>query len=65
MYVNELMKSKENEQNDENLLFPTPANTGNEEEHTPIKRRILKEIRELIKKEDIDPTIDQESRRNS
>ena len=41
MYVNELMKSTNNEQNDENLWFPTPENPGNEDEHTPIQRRIL------------------------
>ena len=63
MYVNELMKSKEGEQNDENLWFPTPENPGNEDEHTPIQRRILKEIRELIQEEQLDPTKDQESRK--
>ena len=45
IYINELMKSNEHEQSDENLWFPTPENPGNEEEHTPIQRRILKEIR--------------------
>ena len=63
LYVSELMKSNETEQSDENLWFPTPENPGNEEEHTPIQRRILKEIRELIKKEELDPTKDQESRK--
>ena len=63
MYVNELMKSTNNEQNDENLWFPTPENPGNEDEHTPIQRRILKEIRELIKKEQLDPTKDPQSRK--
>ena len=63
MYVNELMKSGETEQNDQNLWFPTPENPGNEDEHTPIQRRILKEIRELIKKEELDPTMDQESKK--
>ena len=62
MYINELMKSNEHEQSDENLWFPTPENPGNEEEHTPIQRRILKEIRELIQKENLDPTKDPESR---
>ena len=42
MYVNDLMKSDETEQSDEILRFPTPENPGNEEEHTPIQRRILK-----------------------
>ena len=50
------MKSKEIEQNDENLLYPTPEIPRNEKDHTPIQRRILKEIRELIKKEKLDPT---------
>ena len=63
MYVNELMKSSENEQSSESFWFPTPENPGNEEEHTPIQRRILKEIRELIKREELDPTKDQESRK--
>ena len=63
MYVNELMKSSNDEQNDENLWFPTPENPGNEDEHTPKQRRILKEIRELIKKEQLDPTKDPESRK--
>ena len=64
MYVNELMKSTNNEQNDENFWFPTPENPGNEDEHTPIQRRILKEIRELIKREQLDPTKDPESRKD-
>ena len=63
MYVNELIKSSETEQNDKNLWFSTPENPGNEEEHTPIQRRILKKIRELIKKEELDRTKDQESRK--
>ena len=42
MYVNELMQASENEQNEDNLLFLTPKNTGNENEHTPIQRQILK-----------------------
>ena len=63
MYVNELMKSPNDEKNDENLWFPTPENPGNEDEHTPIQKRMLKEIRELIKKEQLDPTKDPESRK--
>ena len=63
IYVNELMKSTNNEQNDRNLWFPTPESPGNEDEHTPIQKRILKEIRELMKKEQLDPTKDPESRK--
>ena len=63
MYVNELMKSTNNEQNDENLWFPTPETPGNEDEHTPIQQRIFKEIRDFIKEEQLDPTKDPESRK--
>ena len=59
MYVNVLIKYSENEQNDENLWFPTPENPRKEEEHTPIQRRIIKENRELIKKEELDSSKDQ------
>ena len=48
MYVNELMKANETEQGDENFWFSTPENPGNEEEHTPIQRRILKEIEKSV-----------------
>ena len=57
------MKSKENKQNDQNLWYPTPKNPEKEEEHTPIQRRILKKMRELIKKEESNPTKDQKSRK--
>ena len=67
IYVNELMKFNENEQNCEIFWFPTPENPGNEEEHTPIQGWILKEIHQnskaLIKKEELDLTKDQESRK--
>ena len=62
MYKNELMKANENDQNDENLWFLLPENTGIEEERTPIQRQIPKEIRELIKKKEVDLTKVQESR---
>ena len=42
MYVNERMKSTNNEQNDKNFWFPTPENPRFEDEHTPIQKRILK-----------------------
>ena len=60
IYVN---KSSGNEQNDENFWFLTPENPRNEDEHTRIQRRILKETRELVKKEGLDPTKDQESKK--
>ena len=60
--VQSCVLSSNYKQNDDNLWFPTPENPGNEEEHTPIQRRILNEIRELMRKEQLDPTKDQESR---
>ena len=65
MYMNELLKSSANEQNDVKLWFPSPENPGNEEELKPIQRRILKEIRVLTKKEELHPTKNQESRNQS
>ena len=54
MYVNELMKSSENEQIEEPFWFPTPEKQDNDHEHTPIQRPMLKETRELNKKEESD-----------
>ena len=48
-YVPELMKT-EDDQHEDKFWFPTPENPGNENEHTPIQQRIIKEIRELAKK---------------
>ena len=62
MYVNEPMKVSENKQIKEKFRSPTPENKGNEAEHTPIQRRIIRKIRKLSKKED--PTKDAESRKN-
>ena len=56
VYVNELMKSSENEQNEENFWFSTLRNPGNEEDHTTIQRRLFKKVRELIKKDELRPT---------
>ena len=63
MYVNELMKSNEHEPNEDSFWFPTPEISGNETEHTPIQRRKLQEIREVIRREQLDPTKDAESRK--
>ena len=63
MYVNEHMKSGVHEQNDEHLWFSIPENSGAEDEHTPIQRRILKEFCEFIKKKELDPTKHPESRK--
>ena len=39
-YVSSLIKTNKNPQNSENYWFPTPENSGNPEEHTPIPKRI-------------------------
>ena len=63
IYVSELMKTSEKEQNNENLWFPIPEKPGNEEEQTPIQWRIINEIPEPIKKEELDRTKDQKLRK--
>ena len=43
-YVSSLIKMNKNPQNSKNYWFPTPENLGNPEEHTPIHKRILREL---------------------
>ena len=59
-YVQELMKTDDH--HEDSFWFPTPENPGNENEHTPIQQRVIKEIRELEEKEKLNPTTDQQSR---
>ena len=61
-YVNELMKADSDLSETDRFWFPTPENPGNEAEHMPIQKRILKEIRELKQKENLNPTEDSASR---
>ena len=61
-YVSSLIKTNRNSQNPENYWFPTPENPGNPEEHTPIQKRILRELQALQDLESLDPTKDEESR---
>ena len=61
-YVSSLIKTNGNSQNSENYWFPTPENPGNPEEHTPIQKRILRELQALQDLETLDPTKDEESR---
>ena len=65
MWVHELMKANKCDQTDENFWFPQPEVQGNENEHTPKQRRILKEVSELIEKDELGPTKDQSQGRNS
>ena len=49
------MQVDSSEQTDERFWFPTPENPGDESEHTPIQQRILRELRELQRLEELDP----------
>ena len=60
-YINALMQVERPEDNEENVWFPTPENPGNEQEHSPIQKRILKELRELVELEKFDPSENEES----
>ena len=55
------MKTNKNKET-ENYWFPTPENPGNPEEHTPIQKRILQELRNLQELEKLNPQDDPESR---
>ena len=61
-YINALMQVDKPEDIEGKFWFPTPDNPGNEQEHTAIQKRILKELRELAELEKLDPTENAESR---
>ena len=61
-YLNELLRTKKPEQQDNTFWFPTPENPGKPEDHTPIQRRILNEMNELKDKEKLNPQESTESR---
>ena len=48
--------------NTNNIGFPTPKNPGDEASHTPIQKRILRELRNLQEAESLNPQGDEESR---
>ena len=57
-YINALMQGE----NEEKFWFPTPEQPSNEDEQSPIQKRILKQLRELPELEKLDPTESEESR---
>ena len=61
-YINALMQVERPEDNEEKFWFPTPEHPGNEQEHSPIQKRILKELRDLAELEKLDPIENEESR---
>ena len=62
LYLNELLKSNKQESQETNFWFPTPDNPRNIEEHSPIQSRILNELLEFRRKEQLNPQDDNESR---
>ena len=61
-YINSLLKTSKNDENNDTYCFPTPQNPGNEKEHTPIQTRILNELRELEQLEKLNPLENTNSR---
>ena len=54
-YFDELLKSAEKSQTNQNFCFATPDNPGNRSTHTPIQSRNLREIQELESIQKLDP----------
>ena len=61
-YINAHMQVEQPEDNEEKFWFPFPKNLGNEQEHSPIQKKILKKIRQLVELEKLNPTENAESR---
>ena len=61
-YLTELLRTNKPDQQNNAFWFPTPKNPGNTEDHTPIQTRILNELREMQRKEKLNPNDDNESR---
>ena len=61
-YLTELLRTNKPDQQTNIFWFPSPENLGNTEDHTRIQTRILKELRELQRKEKPNPKDDIESR---
>ena len=62
IYLTEFLRTNKPDQQKNTFWFPTPENPGNTEDHTPIQTRILTELRELQRKEKLNPKHDIESR---
>ena len=60
--VSSRIKTNKKPQNSEHYWFPTPENPGNPEEHTPIQKRILRELQGLQDLKTPHSTKDEESR---
>ena len=47
-YINALIQVEQPENNEEKFWFPTPEKPGKELEHSPIQKRILKQLRQNL-----------------
>ena len=63
-YLNELLRTNKPELQNDTFWFPTPENPGKPKDHTPIQTRILRELKELKDKENLNPQESIESRNN-
>ena len=61
-YQTELLRTNKPDQHNSTFWFPTPENPGNTEDYTPIQIRILTELRQLQRREKLNPQDDSESR---
>ena len=61
-YLAELLRTNKPDRQKNSFSFPTAENPGNTEDHTPIQTRIITELRELQRKEKLNPKDDIESR---
>ena len=55
-YVNELLKTMEKPETTQQFRVPTPDNPGDPSTHTPVQRRIFREIEELEEIQKLNPT---------
>ena len=62
IYLTEVLRTIKLDQQNIFFWFPTPEDPGNTEDHTPIQTRSLTELRELQRKEKLNPKDDIESR---